>query len=67
MRILGLDPGLRHTGWAVLDSCDSRLTFVGAGVADSTDGLSLAERLAELHAKIRAVVSEFAPNEAAIE
>ena len=67
VRILGLDPGLRHTGWAVLDSCDSRLTFVGAGVADSTDGLSLAERLAELHAKIRAVVSEFAPNEAAIE
>ena len=34
VRILGLDPGLRHTGWAIVDSCDSRLSFVAAGVAD---------------------------------
>lgn len=67
VRILGLDPGLRHTGWGILDSRDSRVTFVAAGVADSTDSLSLSERLAELHAKIRAVISEFNPDEAAVE
>ena len=67
VRILGLDPGLRHTGWAVVDSCDSRLSFVAAGVADSTDALSLAERLAELHGQIRRVVSDFSPDEAAVE
>lgn len=67
VRILGLDPGLRHTGWAVVDSCDSRLSFVAAGVADSTDALSLAERLAELHGQIRTVVSDFSPDEAAVE
>lgn len=67
VRILGLDPGLRHTGWAVIDSKDSRLSFVAAGVANSTDSLSLAERLVELHTQIRAVVCDFAPDEAAIE
>lgn len=67
VRILGLDPGLRHTGWAVIDTRDSRLSFVAAGVADSTDVLSLAERLAELHRQIRAVISDFQPDEAAIE
>lgn len=67
VRILGLDPGLRHTGWAVIDSCDSRLSFVAAGVADSTDTLSLAQRLAELHRRIRMVIADFQPAEAAIE
>jgi len=67
VRILGLDPGLRHTGWAVIDSCDSRLSFVAAGVADSTDALSLAQRLAELHRQIRTVIADFQPAEAAIE
>ena len=62
VRILGLDPGLRHTGWAVVDSRDSRLSFVAAG-----DSLSLAERLAELHGQIRTVVSDFSPDEAAVE
>lgn len=67
VRILGLDPGLRHTGWAIIDSCDSRLSFVAAGVADSTDSLPLAERLAELHTQVREVVSAYKPDEAAIE
>ncbi len=67
VRILGLDPGLRHTGWAIIDSCDSRLTFVDAGVANSTNTLSLAERLAELHTQIMEVVLSYAPDEAGIE
>ncbi len=67
VRILGLDPGLRHTGWGILDSRDSRVTFVAAGVADSSDSLSLSERLAELHAQICTVIGEFKPDEAAIE
>ena len=40
---------------------------MAAGVADSTDALSLAERLAELHGQIRTVVSDFSPDEAAVE
>ena len=67
VRILGLDPGLRHTGWGILDCRDSRLTFVAAGVANSTDSLSLPERLAELHSQICGVIGEFKPDEAAIE
>ena len=32
MRILGLDPGLRHTGWGIVDKQGPKLTFVAAGV-----------------------------------
>ncbi len=67
VRILGLDPGLRHTGWGILDCCDSRVVFVAAGVANSTDSLSLSERLAELHAQIRGIIDEYCPDEASIE
>lgn len=67
VRIIGLDPGLRHTGWGILDSRDSRIVFVAAGVANSTDSLPLAERLAELHAQIRQIIAEYAPDEASVE
>ena len=50
MRLLGLDPGLRHTGWGVIDVDGSRLRYVADG-ADPSDGTDcpLAERLVELH------------------
>ena len=67
VRIVGLDPGLRHTGWAVIDCNGSKITYVASGVADSNDSLSLAERLLELHQKIRDVIAEFTPDEAAVE
>ncbi|MCQ2914874.1 MAG: crossover junction endodeoxyribonuclease RuvC [Alphaproteobacteria bacterium] len=67
VRILGLDPGLRHTGWAIIDSVNSKRVFVAAGVADSTDTLSLPERLREIHSQIRTVIEMYKPNEASIE
>ena len=67
VRILGLDPGLRHTGWAVIDCNGSKINYVASGVADSDDSRSLAERLLELHQKIRAVIAEYSPDEAAVE
>lgn len=67
MRILGLDPGLRHTGWGVLDKEGSKLTFVAAGVVSADTNLSLAERLAEIHGAVTKVILDFSPDEAAIE
>ena len=58
MRILGLDPGLRHTGWGVVDKSGNRYTFVGAGVINPDVGLELANRLAELHISLEKIIKE---------
>jgi crossover junction endodeoxyribonuclease RuvC len=67
MRLLGLDPGLQHTGWGVIDADGSRLTFVACGTMNSTSSRPLAERLVELHDGLRAVIDEWVPVEAAVE
>lgn len=67
MRILGLDPGLQHTGWGVIDAAGSRLSFVAAGVVNSSARLDLAERLVEIHDGLRMVIDAHQPDEAAVE
>ena len=67
MRILGLDPGLRHTGWGVIDAVDNRLRHVANGVVRTSIGPSLAARLVELHEGIAAVIATYGPGEAAVE
>lgn len=66
MRILGIDPGLRRTGWGVVALGSGRLTHVASGVCLSGDG-SLAVRLARLYEEIEAVLRMHAPDEAAVE
>jgi crossover junction endodeoxyribonuclease RuvC len=67
MRVLGLDPGLRHTGWGVIDVADNRLTYVADGVASAPADLPLAERLVALFRQIGEVLERFRPDEAAVE
>lgn len=67
MRVLGLDPGLRITGWGIVDVDGSRLRHVADGVVKSDDKLTLAERLAQLHQGVLAVIAQWAPEEAAVE
>jgi crossover junction endodeoxyribonuclease RuvC len=67
MRLLGLDPGLRHTGWGVLEVLGPRLHFIACGVVDSDKGADLASRLCRLHEGLREVIERFAPHEAAVE
>ena len=66
MRVLGIDPGLRNTGWGVIDVAGSRLFHVANGVCRSGEG-SLAERLVVLHDALVQVVARFAPDAAAVE
>jgi crossover junction endodeoxyribonuclease RuvC len=67
MRLIGLDPGLRLTGWGVIDVDGNRLRHVAHGVVRvSTEG-SLADRLRELFDGVAAVVEAQQPAEAAIE
>jgi len=67
IRIIGIDPGLRRTGWGVLDISGSRLSFVAAGTVRPDDRLPLAERLCLIHDGLVKVLEEFSPDEAAVE
>ena len=67
VRIIGLDPGLRRTGWGIIESDGVRLGYVASGVVTS-DGLDeLAYRLAELYQGILGVIAAHRPVEAAVE
>lgn len=67
IRLLGLDPGLRHTGWGVVDSDGTRLRFVACGSVDSDNAASLAVRLKGIYDGLEEIIRHFAPCEAAIE
>jgi crossover junction endodeoxyribonuclease RuvC len=67
LRILGLDPGLQHTGWGVIESDGHRLRHIADGVVSTDAARPLAERLVTLHAGLSALFGEFGPKEAAVE
>lgn len=67
IRILGIDPGLRRTGWGVLDSDGVRLIYVASGVITSAADDDLAYRLRALFEGVMGVISSFDPAEAAVE
>jgi len=67
MRLIGLDPGLRLTGWGVIDVDGNRLRHVAHGVVKVSIEGSLAARLHELFEGIAAIVAEQKPLEAAVE
>lgn len=67
IRILGLDPGLRRTGWGIIESDGVRLSYVASGLITSDSEDDLAYRLAELYQGILGVIAAHKPAEAAVE
>ena len=67
IRILGLDPGLRRTGWGVIEIMGARLVHVGHGVIKPDETAPFAERLLHLFEAISEIVALHAPDEAAVE
>ena len=67
IRIIGIDPGLRNTGWGVIDSLGNSLRFVASGTVKSDNKLDLASRLNQLYDGLESVLHEFQPFEAAVE
>jgi crossover junction endodeoxyribonuclease RuvC len=67
MRLIGLDPGLRHTGWGVIDVEGNRLIPIAAGAVHSRGEEATSQRLASLFAQLEAVLDEWEPHEAAVE
>lgn len=67
IRIVGIDPGLRRTGWGVVETLGNSLRFIASGTVRSDDKADLATRLCQLHDGLCAVLHEMTPHEAAVE
>ena len=67
IRILGIDPGLRKTGWGIVISEGSKLSFVACGCIESDGALPLGQRLRQLHEGLNKVLATHRPHEAAVE
>lgn len=66
-RVLGVDPGLNRTGYAILERSTNGPVLREGGVIRSTKDLSLVERIYEIGQGIREVIDEFRPQVLAIE
>ena len=67
MRLLGLDPGLRQTGWGVIDIDGNRLRHIANGTVGTDGTLSLAERLVQIEQGLLDVIERYHPEAAAVE
>lgn len=67
VRIIGIDPGLRRTGWGVIDTLGNSVRFVASGSVTSDGDDELARRLVSIHDGLESVLEEYRPDEAAIE
>jgi crossover junction endodeoxyribonuclease RuvC len=67
IRILGIDPGLRRTGWGLIEADGNRLIFVACGSVESSERADLGVRLVAIHDGLARVIEEFRPHEAAVE
>lgn len=67
LRILGIDPALRTTGYGVIEQRNGAVTLVEAGVVVPRVGAALEERLRELHSGIAEVIAQTSPTLVVIE
>jgi len=66
-RLLGIDPGLRFTGWGVVEVVGNRLRHIDDGVIATDGAAGVPERLRALHDALAALLREHQPDEAAVE
>jgi crossover junction endodeoxyribonuclease RuvC len=67
IRIIGIDPGLRRTGWGLIEADGNRLIHVACGSVATSERAPLGERLLTIHDGLIAVIERYAPHEAAVE
>ncbi|RFC62388.1 crossover junction endodeoxyribonuclease RuvC [Fulvimarina endophytica] len=67
IRIIGIDPGLRRTGWGIVETQGNALRFVASGTVTSDAKYDLATRLRQLYEGLGSIVHEYRPDEAAVE
>lgn len=67
IRILGIDPGLRHTGWGVIEQTGARLAHVAHGVIAAETELPMAERLGHIFEAVGELARHYGPDAAGVE
>lgn len=67
MLLIGLDPGLRTTGWGVIEVSGTRLRHVANGLVASDADAATAIRLAQIYDGLAAILADYRPNAAAVE
>jgi crossover junction endodeoxyribonuclease RuvC len=67
MRVLGIDPGLQHTGWGIVEAEGNRLRHIANGAVHSDPKLTNAERLKQLFDGLTQVIRDYEPETAAVE
>jgi crossover junction endodeoxyribonuclease RuvC len=67
IRILGIDPGLRRTGWGVIDIDGTRLTYIACGSVATDERAAIGERLVAIHEGLCGVIADYRPVESAVE
>lgn len=66
MKILGIDPGLRITGYGVLEKEGATLTYISSGCIKSPDG-ELPDRLKNIFVSVQEIIDRFQPEQVAVE
>jgi crossover junction endodeoxyribonuclease RuvC len=66
-RLIGIDPGLRFTGWGIIDTEGNRLRHIADGVIATDSDLPVPDRLKALHDGLQALFAQHRPDEAAVE
>lgn len=67
IRILGIDPGLRRTGWGLIESDGNRLIHVACGSVETSERAALGGRLVAIHDGLCRIIETYRPDEAAVE
>ena len=67
MRILGIDPGLRFTGWGVIDYIGATPKHIANGTISTSSKIPMAARLAEIMREMQGVLKLWSPHTVAIE
>lgn len=66
-RVLGIDPGLLHTGWAVVDTVGQSRKYIASGVILPKTTLPMSERLVTIFREVTKICETFTPDECSIE
>ena len=66
-RILGVDPGLRITGFGVIEKTGNKLSYLASGCIKTDAKASLPQRLGTIHSGLRELVAQYQPDQAVVE
>ena len=67
MRVIGVDPGLRHTGWGVVEFKNNKIFHIADGSISPSTKLDDGKRLLEIKNQLQKIINQFNPNMSVIE